>query len=308
MSEPRSSLVRRRGSRRCCAAASRGRAAQDDAGRSSPARSPRCARSGAITIGYRESSIPFSYLSARGEPIGYSIDLCKLLVEAIGEAVGRDARDQVAAGDLRVAHRRGRLAARSTSSAARPPTTSSARSRSRFSPTIFVSGTKLLVKKGSPIQLVPRPRRQDGGRDRRHHQREDDARARGEVQDRHDACSVARDHAESFAQLHGGAGRRLRHRRRAALRPDRAEQGAGRVPSSSASSSPTTRTASCTARATRSSPRLVNDTFHELAEDGEIERRYKRWFLRKLPSGVSLDLPMSPQLETIVRSLKANSE
>ena len=31
--------------------------------------------SGAITIAYRESSIPFSYLSARGEPIGYSIEL-----------------------------------------------------------------------------------------------------------------------------------------------------------------------------------------------------------------------------------------
>ena len=26
---------------------------------------------------YRESSVPFSYLSARGEPIGYSIELCK---------------------------------------------------------------------------------------------------------------------------------------------------------------------------------------------------------------------------------------
>ena len=45
---------------------------------------------GAFTIGFRESSIPFSYRSARGEPIGYSIDLCKLLVDAIGEAVGRE--------------------------------------------------------------------------------------------------------------------------------------------------------------------------------------------------------------------------
>jgi glutamate/aspartate transport system substrate-binding protein len=31
---------------------------------------------GTITLGHRESSIPFSYLSARGAPIGYSIDLC----------------------------------------------------------------------------------------------------------------------------------------------------------------------------------------------------------------------------------------
>ena len=40
-----------------------------------------------------------------------------------------------------------------------------------------------------------------------------------------------------------------------------------------------------------------------LALDGEIERRYKRWFLQKLPSGQSLDLPMSPQLESIVQML-----
>jgi ABC-type amino acid transport substrate-binding protein len=53
---------------------------------------------------------------------------------------------------------------------------------------------------------------------------------------------------------------------------------------------------------------LVNDTFHQLAEDREIERRYNRWFLRKLPSGVSLDLPMSPQLETLVQTMVSRSE
>jgi glutamate/aspartate transport system substrate-binding protein len=45
--------------------------------------------SGTIVLGHRESSIPFSYLSPRGEPIGYAVDLCKLVVEAIGEEVGR---------------------------------------------------------------------------------------------------------------------------------------------------------------------------------------------------------------------------
>jgi glutamate/aspartate transport system substrate-binding protein len=55
--------------------------------------------------------------------------------------------------------------------------------------------------------------------------------------------------------------------------------------------------------------RLVNDTFHALAEDREIERRYNRWFLRKLPgSTVSLDLPMSPQLETVIQTMVARTE
>ena len=53
---------------------------------------------------------------------------------------------------------------------------------------------------------------------------------------------------------------------------------------------------------------LVNDTFRRLAEDGELERQYKRWFLQRLPSGTSIDLPMSPQLTTIFQSLRALPE
>jgi glutamate/aspartate transport system substrate-binding protein len=54
--------------------------------------------------------------------------------------------------------------------------------------------------------------------------------------------------------------------------------------------------------------RVVNDAFHALAADGEIERRYKRWFMRKLPTGVSLDLPMSAQLEETIKSMAAGTE
>src|SRR5262245_57813361 len=37
----------------------------------------------AITLGYRESSIPFSYLGADQKPIGISMDLCAAIVERI---------------------------------------------------------------------------------------------------------------------------------------------------------------------------------------------------------------------------------
>jgi glutamate/aspartate transport system substrate-binding protein len=53
---------------------------------------------------------------------------------------------------------------------------------------------------------------------------------------------------------------------------------------------------------------LVQRALHDLAEDGEIERQYKRWFLQRLPSGQSLGLPMSPQLETIIRAMAAKPE
>lgn len=38
---------------------------------------------GTITIGYRESSAPFSYLDANQKPIGYAMDICMKVVEAV---------------------------------------------------------------------------------------------------------------------------------------------------------------------------------------------------------------------------------
>jgi len=38
---------------------------------------------GAITVGYRESSIPFSYLDDKQQPTGYAMDLCRRVVEAV---------------------------------------------------------------------------------------------------------------------------------------------------------------------------------------------------------------------------------
>ncbi len=37
---------------------------------------------GTITVGYRESSIPFSYLDDKQQPIGYAMDLCMKIVDA----------------------------------------------------------------------------------------------------------------------------------------------------------------------------------------------------------------------------------
>jgi glutamate/aspartate transport system substrate-binding protein len=38
---------------------------------------------GAITIGYRDSSIPFSYLDDNQKPIGFAIDICSKIVDAV---------------------------------------------------------------------------------------------------------------------------------------------------------------------------------------------------------------------------------
>jgi glutamate/aspartate transport system substrate-binding protein len=38
---------------------------------------------GTITVGHRESSIPFSYLDDKQQPIGYAMDLCMRIVDAV---------------------------------------------------------------------------------------------------------------------------------------------------------------------------------------------------------------------------------
>jgi glutamate/aspartate transport system substrate-binding protein len=46
--------------------------------------------SGAITIGYRDSSIPFSYLDDNQKPIGFAIDICRKIVDAVKDELKLD--------------------------------------------------------------------------------------------------------------------------------------------------------------------------------------------------------------------------
>jgi glutamate/aspartate transport system substrate-binding protein len=46
--------------------------------------------SGAITLGYRDSSIPFSYLDDSQKPIGFAIDICYKIVDAVKKELKLD--------------------------------------------------------------------------------------------------------------------------------------------------------------------------------------------------------------------------
>src|SRR5580700_4949368 len=45
---------------------------------------------GAITIGYRDSSIPFSYLDDNQKPVGFAIDICYKIVDAVKQELKLD--------------------------------------------------------------------------------------------------------------------------------------------------------------------------------------------------------------------------
>lgn len=109
---------------------------------------------GGITLGYRESSLPFSYLDGDKKPVGYSVDLCLKVVDA-----------------LRRELKRPELAVRyvPVTSATRIPallagdidlecgsTTSSAERRKQVAFTIptFIAVTRLLVNEASGIRSI----------------------------------------------------------------------------------------------------------------------------------------------------------
>jgi ABC-type amino acid transport substrate-binding protein len=261
--------------------------------------------SGSVTIAYRASSIPFSFLSPRGEPIGYSIELCRKLVDAMAETVGRE----LAIRWLPVTSETRIDAVASGGADLECGSTTSNLERARrvgFSPTIFVSGTKLMVKRGSRVKsfrdLAGKSVVVTSGTTN-----EETMRALARKFGVDYRIVVARDHAESFAELEAG--------RVDAFATDDvllygliASHGArGRydVVGEFLSYDPYS---IMYRRGDAQLDRLVKDTFHDLAEDGEVERQYKRWFLQRLPSGTSLDLPMSPHLETLIRAMAAKPE
>lgn len=108
------------------------------------------ARSGVVTLGYREDAPPFSFLDRAGRPVGYSLDLCDAIVEEMAQTLGRD--------DLKIAYRK--VTANSRLGAVQDGTvdlecgsTTATLERAKqvsFSPLIFVAGTKVLVPKGTP--------------------------------------------------------------------------------------------------------------------------------------------------------------
>ena len=108
--------------------------------------------SGTIAIGHRTSSIPFSYYDSNQKVIGYSQDLCDKVIAEV--------RKQTAVANLQVrmipvtSQNRISLVQNGTVDLECGVTTNlkSRQQQVAFSTTFFVAGTRLLVKKGSPVQ------------------------------------------------------------------------------------------------------------------------------------------------------------
>lgn len=253
--------------------------------------------SGVMKIGYRENSVPFAFLD-RGIPVGYSLDLCSNVVEEIEAELGKE---------IRIEYRpvtpenRFDLVINGNIDLECGSTTNNLERRKRvaFSPTIFVTGTKLLVRKDSGIRHVRNLRGKTVVMTRGTVQ---DAamRAINERQQLGINLVTGGDHQESFQIFASGkadawanddvllygvlAETKTRDKYRVVgdfltydpyalmIRKDDPEFEA-----------------------------VVEQAFDKLAGSREIVAIYEYWFLKKLPSGVALNLAMSPHLEELFR-------
>src|SRR5262249_40200449 len=116
---------------------------------------------GTITLGYRENSLPFSYLNKRAQPIGYSLDLCREIVdEASTELDGMDIK--VAFSSVTSADRLVRVKAGEIDLECGSTTSNLQRQKDvAFSPIFFVAGTQLMLPHSPNVtsyqNLAPKP-------------------------------------------------------------------------------------------------------------------------------------------------------
>ena len=261
----------------------------------------RIKETGTVTLGYRTSSLPFSYLGRRGEPIGYAIDLCKAVVDDIAAELDgmtlNIAYKPVTAETRIPAVVSGQIdleCGSTTSNFTRKKLVA-------FSPVHFVSGTKLLVKRGSDI----RSWRDLGGKTvvaTSGTTNEAAIRAIAEKQKLAVNLVTGKDHQDSFDMLKAGAADAfatddvLLYGLLAATKSAAAYHVVGDFLSYDPY-------ALMFRKDDADFAAVVERSFARLASSREIVQLYDKWFLQRLPNGERLDLAMSPQLEEFFRAL-----
>jgi glutamate/aspartate transport system substrate-binding protein len=258
---------------------------------------------GTITLGYRESSLPFSYLNKRQQPIGYSIDLCREIAEeAATELDGMDLK--IAFVPVTSSDRLEKVKAGTIDLECGSTTSNLQRQKEvAFSPVFFVAGTKLMVSKSSTINsyrdLAGKTAVVTAGTTN-----EAALRTLSDKQKLGITIVTARDHAESLALL--------ADRKADAFATDdvllygfiaadpRADD--MKVVGDYLSYDPY---GLAYRKDDPAFAAVVERTFTRMAGERRLTELYNKWFLHRLPTGETLKLPMSPQLEEIFRVLGA---
>jgi glutamate/aspartate transport system substrate-binding protein len=258
---------------------------------------------GTITLGYRESSLPFSYLNKRQQPIGYSIDLCREIVEeASTELDGMDIK--IALSPVTAANRLDKVKSGAVDLECGSTTSNLQRQKeAAFSPVFFVAGTKLMVPNASSVQsyrdLAGKTVVVTSGTTN-----EAALRTLSDKQKLGINIITSPDHAQSVALLAAGKADAFATDDvllYGFIATDPAAHDM-KVVGDYLSYDPY---GLAYRRDDPSFAAVVERTFTRMAAEQRLEELYNKWFLRRLPTGETLNLPMSPQLAEIFQVLGA---
>ena len=256
--------------------------------------------SGTIVVGHRESSIPFSYLDGNQKPVGYSMDLCNKVVEAVKKELKMPAL--VTKLTPVTSQTRIPLMTNGTIDLECGSTTNSLERQKQvaFGVTTFVSPVRMVVKADSGIKSLSDLNGKAV------------ATTTGTTSDRYikqnekgqsiDVKNVyGKDHAESFLMVETG--------RAAAFVMDEVLLAgfiaSAKNPKDFALAGPALSTEPYGIMLRKDDPQfkaLVDKTLTDLMKSGEINKIYAKWFTSPIPpKNVNLNLPMNAQLQDAIK-------
>ena len=256
---------------------------------------------GTISVGHRESSIPFSYYDDKNQVVGYSQELVMKVVDAVKQKLNMP--------NLQVklipvtSQNRIPLIQNGTIDIESGSTTNNLERQKQvdFSNTMFIIGTRLLVKKDSPIKDFPDLKGKNvvvtaGTTSERLIREMNEKNAMGMN------IISAKDHGESFLTLQSG--------RAAAFMLDDAllagERAKARNPNDwIIVGTPQSKEAygMMLTKGDTQFKKLIDDTIAKVQTSGEAEKLYTKWFMSPIPpKGLNLNLPLSDDMKQLFKS------
>lgn len=256
---------------------------------------------GTVTIGHRESSIPFSYLDDRQQPIGYAMDICNKVVDAL--------KAELKMPNLKVAlnpvtsQTRIPLLTNGTVDMECGSTTNSVDRQKQvaFSVAYYITSVRMVVKANSGIKslkdLDGKPVVTTTGTTSDRLIKENEVGSKIDVKNLY-----AKDHAESFLMVESG-------RAQAFVMDDVLLAGLianARNPKDFMIVGETLRVEPYAVMIRRDDPafkKAVDTAMMTLMKSGEMEKLYAKWFTSPIPpKGVNMNLPMSNELRDALKN------
>ncbi|MBV8378364.1 MAG: glutamate/aspartate ABC transporter substrate-binding protein [Verrucomicrobia bacterium] len=256
---------------------------------------------GSISAGHRESSIPFSYLDDKNDVIGYSQDLVMMVVDAVKKKLNLP-KLQVKLIPV-TSQNRIPLIQNGTIDIESGSTTNNLERQQQvaFSDTMFIIGTRLLVKKDSGIQDFPDLKGKNvvvtaGTTSERL------IREMNEKKDMKMNIISAKDHGESFLTLQSG--------RAVAFMLDDALLAGERAKAKKPADWIIVGTPQSKEAYGMMMPKgddqfkaLVDETIAKAETSGEAAQLYQKWFESPIPpKGLNLELPLSDDMKALFQN------